>query len=77
MQLDVRLPMGVMFAVMGLILVGYGLITWSDATMYLKSLGYNINFWWGIFLTLFGGVMLWLARRAQIDKEAAAEPQAK
>ena len=64
MQLDVRLPMGLMFLIIGLILSVYGLITWSDAAMYERSLGYNVNFWWGLFLAAFGGVMLLLARRA-------------
>jgi hypothetical protein len=27
-------------------------------------LGYNVNFWWGLFLVAFGAVMLWLTRRA-------------
>jgi hypothetical protein len=78
MQLDVRLPMGVMFTVMGVILIVYGLITWTNSDMYAKSLGYNINFWWGICLAVFGGGMLWLARRgAQTDKQSVADREAK
>jgi len=65
MQLDVRLPIGIMFAIIGVLLVVYGLITWSDAALYEKSLGYNVNFWWGGLLALFGGVMLALSRRAR------------
>jgi hypothetical protein len=64
MQLDVRLPMGLMFLIIGLILAAYGLVTWSDAAMYQRSLGYNVNFWWGLFLAAFGAAMLFLARRA-------------
>ena len=64
MQLDVRLPMGLMFVIIGLILSIYGLITWADAAMYQRSLGYNVNFWWGLLLTAFGAAMLVLARRA-------------
>ena len=64
MQLDVRLPMGVMFLIIGVILTVYGLITWTDAAMYQRSLGYNVNLWWGLFLAAFGAVMLALARRA-------------
>lgn len=36
MQLDVRLPMGLMFLIIGLILSVYGLVTWSDAAMYQR-----------------------------------------
>jgi magnesium-transporting ATPase (P-type) len=64
MQLDVRLPIGIMFLLIGVILVVYGLITWTNATMYQRSLGYNVNFWWGLFLSAFGVLMLWLTRRA-------------
>lgn len=64
MQLDVRLPMGMMFVIIGVIMLVYGVITWSDAEMYQRSLGYNVNLWWGLFLTAFGAAMLLLARRA-------------
>ena len=64
MQLDVRLPMGLMFVMIGAILVIYGLLTWSDASLYAPSLGYNVNLWWGLFLAIFGGAMLGLARRS-------------
>ena len=64
MQLDVRLPMGLMFLIIGVVLFLYGLVTWGKP-MYDVSLGFNVNFWWGLFLSLFGGLMLLLARRAQ------------
>ena len=64
MQLDVRVPMGLMFVIIGVMLLGYGLVTWSDTALYERSLGYNVNLWWGLFLAAFGGAMLWLARRA-------------
>ena len=69
MQLDVRLPMGVMFIIIGLILLVYGLLTWSDAALYQRALGYNVNFWWGLCLTAFGAAMLFLARRAAARPE--------
>lgn len=63
-QLDVRLPMGLLFLALGLILVGYGLT--SDAAIYAKhSLGQNVNLTWGVIFALFGGLMLWLARSAK------------
>jgi len=62
MRLDIRLPIGLMFGLFGLLLAGYGLAT-SGSELYERSLGHNINLVWGIVLLLFGGVMLWLARR--------------
>lgn len=62
-QLDVRLPMGLLFLALGVILVGYGLV--ADAAIYARhSLGQNVNLLWGAIFALFGMVMLWLARRA-------------
>lgn len=61
MKIDIRTPVGLMFAFVGLLLVGYGLF--GDAAIYERSLGVNINLWWGLAMSGFGGLMLWLARR--------------
>lgn len=64
MQLDIRLPMGLLFLILGVILVGYGLV--SDRAIYAAhSLGQNVNLGWGTIFALFGALMLWLARRAR------------
>ena len=62
MKLDVRLPIGLMFSVFGLLLVVYGLA--ADAAIYARSLGVNVNLWWGLVLLAFGLVMLAFARAA-------------
>jgi hypothetical protein len=56
--LDIRTPIGLMFAILGVLLVLYGL---SSGTL---SLGLNMNLIWGSVLTVFGVVMLLLARSA-------------
>jgi hypothetical protein len=62
MQLDIRLPMGLLFLLLGIILVTYGFF--SDPAIYAAhSLGQNVNLLWGAIFALFGGAMLWLARR--------------
>jgi hypothetical protein len=61
MQLDIRLPIGLMFAVLGVILTIYGLVTGSNAAIYDASLGININLWWGLVILAFAAVMLFLA----------------
>jgi hypothetical protein len=64
MQLDIRLPMGLLFLILGVILVGYGFV--SDPAIYAEhSLGQNVNLLWGAIFALFGAVMLWLARRGR------------
>ena len=62
MKLDVRWPIGGMFSIVGALLVIYGVV--SDPAIYQKSLGINVNLWWGLVLLVFGLVMLALAYRA-------------
>lgn len=61
-QLDVRVPMGLLFLSLGVILVGYGVL--ADPVIYTRhSLGQNVNLIWGLIFAFFGGLMLWFARR--------------
>lgn len=60
MNLDLRVPIGLMFSIIGVLLIAFGLT--SDDAIYAKSLGININLWWGMVLLAFGAVMLLLAR---------------
>lgn len=55
MGLDVRLPIGLMFAIVGLLLVGYGLLAGAD--------GAGMNVSWGLVLLAFAALMLWLSLR--------------
>jgi hypothetical protein len=59
MKLDLRLPIGLMFSIFGAILSIYGVV--SDRAIYVRSLGINVNLWWGLVLLAFGALMLGLA----------------
>jgi hypothetical protein len=72
MNFDIRMPIGSMFAILGALLVGYGLI--SDAKIYERSFDINVNLIWGAVLLLFGGIMLLLGRRAIRRSAAASAP---
>ncbi|HEY6108575.1 MAG TPA: hypothetical protein VIV56_06675 [Gemmatimonadales bacterium] len=61
MKLDLRLPIGLMFTIFGVILTLYGFV--SDRAIYSRSLGVNVNLWWGLVLLAFGLVMLAFALR--------------
>ena len=61
MNFDLRLPIGLMFTLFGAILAIFGVV--SDAKIYEKSLGININLIWGSVMLLFGLAMLFLALR--------------
>jgi hypothetical protein len=62
MALDIRWPMGLLLLLLGGILAAYGIA--SDPAIYARSLGLNVNLWWGLALALVGAVMISLARRA-------------
>jgi hypothetical protein len=59
--IDIRVPIGLMFLVVGAIIAGYGIVTNGDAMYANHSLGININLIWGIILVLFSLTMLGLA----------------
>ena len=61
MKLDLRLPIGLMFSIIGALLAVFGLA--SDPAIYQRSLGINVNLWWGLVLLVFGLAMLWLVKR--------------
>ena len=65
MRLDLRLPMGMMFTLTGMILTVFGIKTNGDAELYAKSLGINANLWWGLVLLVFGLVMVFTGERRQ------------
>jgi hypothetical protein len=75
MKLDLRLPIGLMFAIFGVLLTVYGLV--SDRAIYARSLGVNVNLWWGLVLIAFGVVMLAFAIRARGRAPAGQPPQAR
>jgi hypothetical protein len=61
MNLDLRYPIGLMFTIDGVLLTVFGML--SDKTIYDRSLGINVNLWWGLALLAFGVVMLVFAIR--------------
>jgi hypothetical protein len=66
--MDLRVPLGAMFGLLGLLLAVYGVL--GDPSVYQASLGININLWSGLGMTLFGALMLfgaWRSRNATAD----------
>jgi len=58
---DLRIPLGWLFAILGLLLVIAGLRATPVADA--RSLGININLIWGGVMIVFAILCLWLARR--------------
>jgi hypothetical protein len=71
MGLDIRLPIGTMFGLLGALLTVYGVI--ADKEIYDRSLGINVNLWWGLILFFFGAAMFWLGRRGTSSVRPAEE----
>jgi len=75
MNVDIRLLIGAMFSIIGAILTVYGVITLSDPDVYDRSLGININLWWGLALLAFGVIMFYFGWRGASRPPAPAEVQ--
>jgi len=58
MGLDIKIPIGLMFSILGIILTIHGIVTYGNTEMYEQSLGHNINLWSGAFMMAFGAFML-------------------
>lgn len=70
MNLDLRIPMGLMFTIVGAMMSIFGFFTRGSA-IYQRSAGVNINLIWGIVMLVFGVMMFMLGRRA--DKRPPAQ----
>ncbi len=58
MGLDIKIPIGLMFSMLGVILTVHGIVTGGNTEMYEQSLGHNINLWSGLAMMVFGCFML-------------------
>ena len=74
MGLDIRWPIGLMFSLVGALLVIYGVATTSDPEIYRRSLDININLRWGLVVLAFGASMLALAWRGSRQPAEAQAP---
>jgi sulfite exporter TauE/SafE len=62
-MVDIRIPIGLMFSIIGVIISIVGMVTMSDSAMYEKSLGVNVNLIMGVLMLIFGLIMLFFAFR--------------
>lgn len=64
-MVDIRIPIGFMFSILGVLVTGFGFFTMSDTALYEKSLNINVNIWMGILMLVFGLFMLFLAKKGK------------
>ena len=72
MDLDLRVPIGLFFVAVGLIMSIFGLT--SNPAIYDKSLGINVNLDWGIVELIFGSLMIFFGRRNRQPAPLAEAP---
>lgn len=67
--MDLRTPIGYLFTLVGIILVGWGFFGGADT--HTKA-GDNINLWWGFTMLVFGllmGFFAWRATKCDAPKD--------
>jgi len=73
MGIDLRYPIGLLFLTFGVLLVLYGLF--SGTAAYSRSLGIDVNLWWGLIMLLFGGLMFFAAYRKRASNQKQNSPE--
>ena len=72
MNFDLRIPVGLLFSLLGLILVGVGFF--GSPELMERSLGINMNLWWGLFQLVFGLAMLASSLRTRKGTKKSLPP---
>lgn len=54
--MDLRLPVGSLFAIYGALLSAYGVF--GPKSIYARSLGQNVNVEWGVVMLAFGAIFV-------------------
>ena len=67
--LDIRTPIGGLFATLGLLLIVFGVLTPGEARTATAG---NIDVWWGCVMLVFGALMFFAARHSR--RKAGAVP---
>ena len=69
MGLDIKIPIGLMFTILGLLLTIFGLATTGNAEMYRRALDININLWTGAAMLVIGIALLVTSKFKPAGKE--------
>jgi hypothetical protein len=69
MGLDIKIPIGLMFTILGLLLTVFGLATGSNEELYRRSLDININLWTGLTMLVIGVLLLATSKLRPAKKE--------
>lgn len=67
MPIDVRLPIGTLFLILGVILAVYGALTGAFAST--PTMAGHLDFVWGSIMAIFGATLAWFGQRANARRE--------
>ena len=70
MGLDIRIPLGMIFLIIGGIMAVFGIATHGGA-IYDRSLGIDLNLTWGAIMFVFGLVMFVVGKRQKWQDDPA------
>jgi sulfite exporter TauE/SafE len=62
MGLDIKIPIGLLFTILGILLAIFGLTTIGETELYSRSLNININLWTGLSMVVIGVFLLATAK---------------
>jgi multisubunit Na+/H+ antiporter MnhG subunit len=68
MGLDIRIPLGLIFLIIGGIMAVFGFFTRGSA-LYNRSLDLNLNLTWGLIMFVFGLVMFVVGKRQKWEDD--------
>ena len=71
--MDIRVPVGAIFAIYGVLLTVYGFSSGDLEPRHMIG-PLNVNIWDGLGMLVFGVVLLVLARRSPTRPRSTAEP---
>ena len=63
MGFDICRPIGLLLSIIGALLAGFGAL--GDRAIYARSLGFNVNLWWGLVMLAVGVGFLLASRRSR------------
>jgi hypothetical protein len=66
LDLDIRLPIALLFVLVGSLLIGYGML--GSAPTGIFEPGFNVNVAWGAVMALFGTILLAAASVSRLRK---------
>jgi len=77
MNFDLRVAVGWMFLLLGLLLGFFGYASKDNPALWVHSLDIDVDLWWGLVLAVFGLTTMALGKQAQTALAATVKGKGK